>query len=121
MDQRMSDGFVSSDADGASSLAPYCFWGRRGRIGVNADRTHHGEGEHDQRRVTTPAMPGARPTVIGAEFFLRHFETVFDRPQRCPSIFASLSMVVPRGAHVVKKAMSPSAILRRIRRPRVHS
>ncbi len=44
MDQRMSDGFVSSDADGASSLAPYCFWGRRGRIGVNADRTH-GEGE----------------------------------------------------------------------------
>ena len=46
MDQRMGDGFVSSGADGASSLAPYRFFGggRRGRIGVNADRTH-GEGE----------------------------------------------------------------------------
>ena len=58
----------------------HCFWGRRGRVGVNADRSHHGEGEHDQRYVTTPAMPGARFIVIETKFILRRFETVFDRP-----------------------------------------
>jgi hypothetical protein len=46
---------------------------------VNADRRHHGEGEHDKRHVTTPTMPGARLVVIEAEFVLRRFETVFDR------------------------------------------
>jgi hypothetical protein len=61
-------------------FAAHCFWGRRGFVGVNADRRHHGEGEHDQRHVTTPAMPGARLVVIEAEFVLRRFETVFDRP-----------------------------------------
>jgi len=32
------------------------FWGRRG-VGVMPDRGHHGEGEHDERDVTMPAVP----------------------------------------------------------------
>jgi len=80
IDQRISEEFVSSEVDGASWLCGALFWGRRGFVGVNADRRHHGEGEHDQRHVTTPAMPGARLVVIEAEFVLRRFETVFDRP-----------------------------------------
>jgi len=35
------------------------FLGRRG-VGVMPDRGHHGEGEHDERDVTMPAVPGAR-------------------------------------------------------------
>jgi hypothetical protein len=80
MDQRMSDWLVTSEVDGACWLCAALFLGRRGRVGVNADRRHHGEGEHDERHVTTPAMPGARLVVIEAEFVLRRFETVFDRP-----------------------------------------
>ena len=40
--------------------------------------------------------------------------------QRCPSILTSISMPVPAGHQVEKKARSPSAMLRRISRPRVH-
>ncbi len=58
----------------------HCFWGRRHCIGVNADRGHHGEGEHDERYVAPPSMKGARLVVIEAEFVLRGFETIFDRP-----------------------------------------
>jgi len=39
------------------------FWGRRG-VGVMPDRGHHGEGEHDERDVTMPAVPGARFIVV---------------------------------------------------------
>src|ERR1700674_3721173 len=41
--------------------------------------------------------------------------------QRWPSTDTSFFMGVPLGHHVEKKARSPSAMLRRIRRPRVHS
>src|ERR1051325_3834066 len=40
--------------------------------------------------------------------------------QRCPSTVTSISTGVPAGHQVVKKARSPSVILRRIRRPLVH-
>ena len=30
--------------------------------------------------MTSPSMPGARLVVIEAEFILRRFKTVFDRP-----------------------------------------
>ena len=90
-------------------LAPHRFWGRRGRVGVNADRGHHGEGEHDKRHVTTPAMPGARFVVIEAEFVLRRFETVFDRPMVSFDFRQSFD---GRPVRVVKKARSPSAISR---------
>src|ERR1035438_7528624 len=55
------------------------FFGRRD-IGAMTDDGHHGEGEHDQRNVTVPAMPGAGFVVIEAEFFLCGFETVLDGP-----------------------------------------
>src|SRR3954447_9601577 len=40
--------------------------------------------------------------------------------QRCPSTVTSTASGVPAGHQVAKKASSPSAILRRIRRPLVH-
>src|SRR3954449_12387904 len=40
--------------------------------------------------------------------------------QRCPSTLTSTATGVPAGHQVAKKASSPSAILRRIRRPLVH-
>src|ERR671917_308453 len=40
--------------------------------------------------------------------------------QRCPSTLTSTAIGVPAGHQVAKKASSPSAILRRIRRPLVH-
>ena len=40
----------------------------------------HGEGEHDQRDVTMPAVPGAGLVVIAIKFVLGGFETVLDRP-----------------------------------------
>src|SRR3954454_11219649 len=40
--------------------------------------------------------------------------------QRCPSTGTSTATGVPAGHQVLKKASSPSAILRRIRRPLVH-
>src|ERR687894_785443 len=40
--------------------------------------------------------------------------------QRCPSTVTSTATGVPAGHQVAKKARSPSAIVRRIRRPLVH-
>ena len=76
----------------------HCFWGRRHCIGVNADRGHHGEGEHDERYVAPPSMKGARLVVIEAELILRRFETVFDRPLvafDCPQHFDGCSRWTP--------------------------
>ena len=44
------------------------------------DDGHHGEGEHDQRDVTMPAMPGAGFVVIETEFVFGGFETILDGP-----------------------------------------
>ena len=44
------------------------------------DRGHHGEGEHDERDVTMPTVPGARFIVVEPEFVLGRFETILDRP-----------------------------------------
>jgi hypothetical protein len=89
--------------------ASHCFWGRHGCIGVNADRGHHGESEHDERDITAPSMSGARLVVIEAEFVLRRFETVFDRPMVSFDFRQSFD---GRPVRVVKKARSPSAISR---------
>ena len=58
-------------------------------------------------------MPGAGLVMIEAEFILGGLE-LSSIARRRPSIFASLSMVVPSDAQVVKKASSPSAMLRRM-------
>ena len=44
------------------------------------DCGHHGEGEHDERDVAMPAMPGARFIVVEPEFVLGRLETILDRP-----------------------------------------
>ena len=49
-------------------------------IGAMTDDGHHGEGEHDQRDVPVPAMPGTGLVVIEAEFVLGGFEAVLDGP-----------------------------------------
>jgi hypothetical protein len=88
---------------------------------VNANRGHHGEGQHHELDVTSPSMPGARLVVIEAEFVLGGFETVFDCPPTAPDFRESLDRGSFGRAHVVKKVRSPSPILRRIRSPRVHN
>src|SRR3546814_3938181 len=44
------------------------------------DRSHHGEGQHDERDMAVPAVPGAGLVVIEAKFVLGRLEAVFDRP-----------------------------------------
>ena len=94
------------------------FFGRRD-IGAMTDDGHHGEGEHDQRNVTVPAMPGAGFVVIETEFVLGGFETVLDGPAMSFDRYQLLHGMC-LGHHVEKKARSPAAMLRRISRPRVH-
>jgi hypothetical protein len=55
------------------------FWGWRD-VCVIADHSGHGEGKHDQRDMTVPTMPRTRFVMVEAEFILRRFKTVFDRP-----------------------------------------
>src|SRR5450759_3591387 len=83
------------------------------------DDGHHGEGEHDRRDMTVPAMPGAGLVVIEAEFVLA-VSKLSSMAQRWPSTDTSFFMGVSLGHHVEKKARSPSAMFRRISRPRVH-
>src|SRR6267142_6801557 len=78
------------------------FWLRR--IGMMADHRHH------HRYMAMPAVPGSALVVIEPELVFGGLETVLNRP----------AMVVPAGHQVVKKARSPSAMRRRISRPRVH-
>ena len=44
------------------------------------DCGHHGEGEHDERDMAMPAMPGARFIVVEPEFVFGRLETILDRP-----------------------------------------
>ena len=55
------------------------FWGR-GRVRVVADGRQHGEGQHDERDVPVPAMPGAGLVVVETELGLGGLEGVLDRP-----------------------------------------
>jgi len=47
---------------------------------VLTDDGHHGEGEHDQRDMPVPAVPGAGLVVIETELVLGGFEAVLDSP-----------------------------------------
>ena len=44
------------------------------------DSRHHGEGEHDERDVTMPAMPGSGLVMVEPELVLGGLEAVLDRP-----------------------------------------
>jgi hypothetical protein len=74
-----------------------------------ADRRHHGEGEHHQGNVTMPPMPGSALVVIEPElvFAVSKLSSI---AHRWPSTATIVSMDVPAGHQVVKKARSPSAI-----------
>ena len=54
------------------------FWLRR--IGVLADRRHHGEGKHYQGNMAMPSMPGSALVVIEPELVFRGLKAVLDRP-----------------------------------------
>src|SRR5258705_5778024 len=45
-----------------------------------ADGGHHGEGEHDERHMPMPSVPGACFIMVEAQFVLGRLEAVLDRP-----------------------------------------
>ena len=55
------------------------FWGRYVICPVS-DGGHHGKGEHDQRHMAVPAMPGAGFVVIEPQLVLGGLKAVFNRP-----------------------------------------
>src|SRR5271166_1090431 len=59
--------------------AQLCFFGRR-LVGLMLDGGHHGEGEHDERDVTMPAVPGSGFVVVEPELVFGGLEAVLDRP-----------------------------------------
>lgn len=113
IDHRISDGVAMA------LFLPWSgvefFWLRR--IGVVADHRHHGEGEHGHGNVTMPAVPGSALVVPNSFLAVSKLSSI---AQRWPSTATSVSMLVPAGYQVVKKTRSPSAMRRRISRPRVH-
>src|ERR1700756_1303608 len=52
----------------------------RTAVGAVTDRRQHGEGQHYQRDVAVPAMPGSGLVMIEAEFGLRRLKGILDRP-----------------------------------------
>src|SRR4029079_14259275 len=55
------------------------FFGRR-LVGLMLDGSHHGEGEHDERDVTMPALPGSGFVVVEPELVFGCLEAILDRP-----------------------------------------
>ena len=117
------DGFHGSTSGSGTMFgmpARWCFFECWFSIGPMADDGHHGEGEHDEGDMAVPAMPGAGIVMIEAEFILGSFKTIRDSPAMTFHR-DQLCIGVPLGHQVEKKARSPVAMLRRIKRPRVHS
>ena len=44
------------------------------------DSSHHGEGEHDKRDMTMPAIPRSGLVMVETEFVLGGLEAIFDGP-----------------------------------------
>jgi hypothetical protein len=86
------------------------------RISMMADHRHHGKGEHYHRHVAMPAMPGSALVVIEAELVFCSLKTVLDHPAMAFDQ-TSVSMAVPAGHQVVKKARSSSAMLQKLNQP----
>src|SRR6516162_3878597 len=55
------------------------FFGRR-LVGLMWDGSHHGEGEHAERDVTMPAVPGSGFVVVEPELVFGCLEAILDRP-----------------------------------------
>ena len=72
--------------------ARLCFFGRR-LVGLMLDGSHHGKGEHDERDVTMPAVPGSGFVVV--EIALRTSQTFTSRrrpPRLAGGIIGSTSV-----------------------------
>ena len=65
------------------------------------DGSHHGEGEHDERDVTMPAMPRSGFVVVEPELVLGCLEAVLDRPAM--ALDADQVLIVVRAGHQVVK------------------
>ena len=70
--------FLDGPADQFRGLAQALFGGRG--IGTGADGRQHREGQHDERDMPVPAMPGAGLVVVEAEFIPGGLEAVLDGP-----------------------------------------
>ena len=46
-----------------------------------ADGRHHGKGEHDERYVAMPSMPGTRLVVVQPQFVLGRLKAILDGPE----------------------------------------
>src|SRR5213596_1920456 len=57
-----------------------CFFGGRPLVRVVAHGGHHGEGQHHQRDMPVPAVPGAGLVVSKAQLRLGRLECVLNRP-----------------------------------------
>ena len=82
------------------------------------DGSHHGEGEHDERDVTMPAVPDLYSLWSSPNSFLA-ISKLSSIAQRWPSTLTSVWIDVPAGHQVMKYPRSPLTILRRISKPRV--
>ena len=98
-------GSTSGSAPARQRLHPAVrFWGRRG-VRAMADRSHRREGQHDERNVAMPAMPGARFVVIEPQLVLRSLNAA-SMAQRPTSTLTRVSMPAPAGHQVQKNASS---------------
>ena len=70
-----TDQRISPRSDVSASL----FLGRH-LVGVMPDGRHHGKGQHHERDVPVPAMPGAGLVVRQTQFRLGGLERILDRP-----------------------------------------
>ncbi len=76
---------------GFSACAP-SFLGRYS-VRTVLDGSHNGEGEHDERDVAVPAMPGSGLVMVEPELVLGGLEAVFD----CPSMPLDAEQRLDRG------------------------
>ena len=80
--RKQHGGFPAPTSGSAAALADHrqaAFWGR-GRVGLAADGGQHGKGQHDERDVPMPAVPGAGLVVVETEFVFGRLEAVLDGP-----------------------------------------
>src|SRR6476659_5829125 len=86
-----------------------CFFGRR-LVGLMLDGSHHGEGEHDERDVTMPAVPGSGFVVVEPELGFGCLEAILDRPPRCAVHFPPSALpggYRPRGSAPAARTAHP--------------
>src|SRR3954465_13953026 len=75
-------GFPAPTSRSAAVLADHpqaAFWGR-GYVGLDADGGQHRKGQHDERDVSVPTVPGTGFVVVEAKLVFGRLEAVLDGP-----------------------------------------